>query len=80
MITKSTTEYGDPSTERFTKNVRAELKRQGMSLRRLCMEAQISYSTFTHVLAGRKGITVRQAGRVANTLGVPLSDLLEDRN
>jgi hypothetical protein len=50
---------------------------QGRSIRSVAAEAGIHYSTLIRALRGKQDIFTRQARRLAEVLGVPLSTVLE---
>lgn len=61
----------------FTTNVRREMKDKGWTVAALAEAIGTKQPGLSAVLNGHEGITLARAERIADALGVPLSELVE---
>lgn len=62
--------------KRFRENLRAEMDRRGVSQRELAKKAKAGYPGLNRVLQGKQAPTIDFADRLADALGISLSDLI----
>lgn len=65
------------AAEAFRENVRSLMSEQGISIRGLGEITGMSYAGLSRVLSGHQTLTIPRAERIANALGVELSDILQ---
>lgn len=67
-----------PNPKARLKELRAYMKRTGMSQRTLARVAGVSEPTFSKVLKGPRSFSADAAGRLADLTGIPVEKLLTD--
>ncbi len=69
---------GGQIRHRFGKRVRAQREGQGISLRRFAMIVGLDKTYLSEVERGMRSPTLDSMDKIAQGLGVPLSELLKD--
>lgn len=64
----------------FRAAVRARRRELGLSQERLAELAELDRTYVSSLERGRRNPTLRTAGRLASALGLPLSELLRDKD
>ena len=65
------------SAKRFSRNVRAILAARGLTVTEAAKRAGLARPGYSKILAGKEGVTLDRAERIARSLRVPLPRLLE---
>ena len=65
------------AAEVFRANVRAIIHARGMSSAKLAEMTDIGAPGLCRILAGKEGVTLDRAERIADALNVPLTNLLQ---
>jgi transcriptional regulator with XRE-family HTH domain len=63
----------------FRANVKAILARRGLSLRDAAEAAGMGYPYLHSILSGKSNPSLMVAEKLANSLGVPLAELIQDK-
>ena len=66
-----------PALEAFRENVTATLTAKGITRTQLADTLGMSRPALSRVLHGHEGISLERAEKIANYLGVPLSELIQ---
>lgn len=64
------------SAENFRANLRTAMTNRGVSQRELASRVEGGYTHLNRILTGKAEATLSSADRLADAIGVPLSDLL----
>lgn len=69
----------DPKpSEAFRKNVRALLRRQGVTMQQLAKTVGTSQPAISRVLSGDESVTIERADRIAKAVGFSLAALISE--
>ena len=66
------------SLQHFRDNVKAAMQERGMSYRALAEAAGMGYPFINRIVTGKANPSIDVADKLADALGIPLSDLLVD--
>lgn len=64
------------ATRTFREKLRAAMRQRGVTQRELAERAETSYPGINRILQGKQAPTLELADRLADSLGIPLAELI----
>lgn len=67
------------ATKRFRERLREAMDRAGLTQRELAVKTKTGYPGINRILQGKQTPTIELADRLADAIGVPLSELFSEK-